>query len=79
MGSASSNATTIDQARAMWIPHMSAARETQSCGQLERRAPRIRADKRLDYAAPVCSRGGSDLLGQRPSFVTFSAAGPFWP
>src|SRR6185503_2920024 len=52
--------------------------------QLKRRAPRIRADERLDCAAPVRSRrgryrGGGDWTVQRPNFVTFSAAGPFWP
>ena len=63
----------------MWIRPHEHREETERRHQLKRRAPRVRADKRLDRAAPVRSRVGSDLLVQRPSFVTFSAAGPFWP
>lgn len=60
-------------------PHQCRERQERR-DELKRRAPRVRADERLDCAAPIRSREGSDWLAQRlPNFVTFSAAGPFCP
>src|SRR5436190_20170126 len=59
-------------------PHRGRERDERR-DQLKRRAPRARANVRPDHVAPIRARMGRLELGQRPNFVTFSAAGPFCP